>query len=284
MIFYLDHRYAPLVGPAGLAVWAPDFPLFAECLRDYIMRDKERTDRHGNVTIQNMGGHYIAPGEFNIFSCTDCTVYEICRPGSGPQNNSDGAPRRNDWYIKQRAFYDGYHRGLEACCKVLTIVLPNGISVVYGPTSGRQDDRTLFRYAEFDDYMLQLNQQHHGGDLYCTYGDGIFAGYWYCLRSRHIEPPNMPLTPVQQEENDSMASVRESVEWSYAKAEQLWPLLNRKDVKKVDGQSGERVFAEVRVAWLLTNINICASEGSTMTGLRGFRCPPPTVEEYLSMI
>ena len=112
MIAFLDRRYAPLIGPAGLRAWAPHFPAFAECIRDFLMRDKERIDRDGNVVIQNMEqGNYIAEGEFNVFSCTDCTVYEICRPGSGPLNNREGAPRRPDWYIKQCAFYDGYHRG-----------------------------------------------------------------------------------------------------------------------------------------------------------------------------
>ena len=78
-----------------------------------------------------------AEGDFNIFSLTDCTVYEVCRPGSGPIDPDGPSDRREDWYIKQRAFYDGYHRGMEACAKVLTICLPNGLTgCLYGPTSG----------------------------------------------------------------------------------------------------------------------------------------------------
>ena len=282
LIQYLDRRYRNLVGPRGLTAWAPSFPFFAEKIREYISRDKHRTV-NGVPDVRNMPNNVIEPGQFNVFGFTDCTVYEICRPGSGPATRDEGAPRRAGWYHKQRAFYDGYHGGMEACCKVLTVVLPNGLSVVYGPTSGREDNRTLFRLSEMDDYIMELCQQHHHGDLYCVYGDGIFAGYWYCLRSRHIPPLNLPLTLAQEEENDNMCSARESVEWSYAKAESLWPLLNRKDVKKVDNSGGERVFAEVHVAWLLTNLNICTMEGSNMTGDRGLRCPPPSIEDYLSM-
>ena len=282
LIKYLDKRYMHLVGPRGLTAWVHRFPYFSEVIREYITRDKDRVV-NGVPTVRNMPNNVIEEGQFNIIGFTDCTVYEICRPGSGPATKETAAPRRQGWYHKQRAFYDGYHGGMEACCKILSIVLPNGISVIYGPTSGREDDRTLFRLSELDDYMLDLCQQHHNGDLYCVYGDGIFAGYWYCLRSRHIAPPNLPLTLAQIEENDNMCSARESVEWSYAKAESLWPLLNRKDQKKVDNQGGERVFAEIRVAWLLTNLSICAAEGSNMTGDRGFRCPPPSLEDYLSM-
>jgi hypothetical protein len=147
-----DRHFAHLIGPTALGIWAPQFPYFAEKIREYIQRDKERTDRDGNPIIRGMPLQHIGPGEFNVFSATDCTVYEVSRPGSGPANNNNGAGRRQNWYIKQRAFYDGYHRAFEACVKILTIILPNGLTAaVYGPTSGRQGDMALFRLSEFDD-------------------------------------------------------------------------------------------------------------------------------------
>jgi hypothetical protein len=225
----------------------------------------------------------IGPGEFNVFSITDCTVYEICRPGSGPANNNTGAGRRQGWYIKQRAFYDGYHRGMEACVKILAIVLPNGIvGGLYGPTSGRQSDMALLQMSHIDEYLRDLCQQHFGNVMYCTYGDDIFAGYWYCLRTKHKPAPGMALTAIQEEENDNMKSVRECIEWSFAKAEQNWPMLNRKESKKLE-KDPELVWAEIRVMYLLTNFKVCELEGSTMTGTRGFQCPPPSLSEYLTM-
>jgi hypothetical protein len=155
-------------------------------------------------------------------------------------------------------------------------------AAVYGPTSGRQEDKALFRLAQFDDFLVDLCALHHNNTLYCTYGDDIFAGYWYCLRTQHKAAPALPLTPIQEEENENMKSVREMIEWSYAKAEQNWPMLNRKDSFKVD-QDAERVWSEMRVMYLLTNFRVCELEGSTMTGTRGFRCPPPTLAEYLAM-
>jgi hypothetical protein len=118
--------------------------------------------------------------------------------------------------------------------------------------------------------------------MYCTYGDDIFAGYWYCLRTAHKEAPGMPLTPIQVEENEAMKSARESIEWAFAKADQSWPLLNRKDSKKLEVDS-QIVWAEIRVMYLLTNFRVCELQGSTMTGTRGFQCPPPSLSEYLAM-
>jgi hypothetical protein len=159
-------------------------------------------------------------------------------------------------------------------------------AAVYGPTSGREGDLALFWLAEFDDFLLDLSQQHHGNTLYdATYGDDIFAGYWYCLRMKHKPTADLPLTPIQEEENANMKSVREMIEWSYAKAAKNWPMLNRKDTYNKLEEEPDRVWAEICMMYLLTsNFKVCELEGSTMTGTRGFACPLPTLSsEYLAM-
>jgi hypothetical protein len=92
----------------------------------------------------------------------------------------------------------------------------------------------------------------------------------------------MPLTTSQKAQNENMKSARQSIELSYGKAELLWPMLNKKDGFRLD-VNPERVFAEVRVMFLLNNFHVCCLEGSTMTGQRYFRCPPPTLQEYIVM-
>jgi DDE superfamily endonuclease len=274
LVYLIDAKFHPLIGPNGLRRWADQFPLFAETLRQYIQRDKERIDFRCNYVLTTTEKRY-AEDEFNVFSFTDATVYEVCRPGSGPNSSGDApSDRRDDWYIKQRAFYDGYHRGMEACVKILTVCFPNGLTAaIYGPTSGRNDDRTLFHLSQFDDYLMELCMEFHQGDLFCTYGDGIFAGNWYCLRTMHKETTGLPLLAWQEEENMNLKAARESIEWSYARAEMQWPLLTNKRNFKVD-QDSARCFAEIRVMYLLTNFKVCADKGSTMTGTRGFQCPP----------
>jgi hypothetical protein len=97
MVKYVDKKCEPLIGPTALQLWAPQFPYFAETLREFIMRDKERMDRDGNlINTLNMDGLYIPPNTFNIFGLTDCTFYELCQPGSGPANPRPGAPRKRE--------------------------------------------------------------------------------------------------------------------------------------------------------------------------------------------
>ena len=92
----------------------------------------------------------------------------------------------------------------------------------------------------------------------------------------------MHITAEQESENDRMASARECVEWSYARAESNWPLLTQKYHQKLEVDSG-RVFAEVRVMYLFNNFKVCASEGNTMTGHCGFQCTPLSLQKYLAM-
>ena len=79
-----------------------------------------------------------------------------------------------------------------------------------------------------------------------------------------------------------MKAVRESVEWSYARAEELWPLMNKKKAHMIDLDS-RMVFGQFHVMYFLTNCKVASEEGSTMTGSRMFACPPPSLEEYLAM-
>jgi hypothetical protein len=131
------------------------------------------------------------------------------------------------------------------------------------------EDKMIKLYSdlgEFDDFIRDLCIHFHGANnLYSVYGDGIFAGYWYCVRTRHEPTPTIPLTPAQTTENDNMKAVRESVEWSYARAEMLWPLMNKKQAHILEWDSAV-VFGQFRVMYWLTNCKVAAEGGSTMTG------------------
>jgi hypothetical protein len=79
-----------------------------------------------------------------------------------------------------------------------------------------------------------------------------------------------------------MKAVCETVEWSYARAEQLWPLMNKKQCHILEWDP-PCVFGQFQVMFWLTNCKVAAEEGSTMTGKRMFACPPPSLQEYLAM-
>jgi hypothetical protein len=61
-----------------------------------------------------------------------------------PANNNNGAGRQQNWYIKQQAFYDGYHQAFEACVKILTICLPNGMTAAVVCMVQHQEERVTW--------------------------------------------------------------------------------------------------------------------------------------------
>lgn len=165
-----------------------------------------------------------------------------------------------------------------------TIYLPNGLTAaVYGPTSGRKEDKSMFKLGEFDEHLMELCVEHHDGDLCCTHGDSIFVGHWCCLRTAHVSAPHLAITETQQSVNDGMCSARELIKHSYSRAEELFPALTRKTSFKLE-VNAHLVMAEIRVMCVLANLKTCCNEGASCAGANGFQCPPPTLEEHLGML
>ena len=75
---------------------------------------------------------------FDIFGFIDCSIDKICRPFSGPDGDYEGAPQKEQYDRTQRAFYMGYKKCHSI--KVETVLLPNGISKVFGPFSAHLHD------------------------------------------------------------------------------------------------------------------------------------------------
>jgi hypothetical protein len=61
IVHRFDRVFAPLIGPTGLRAWAPCFPYFAECIRDYICRAKERVNKHGKIVEKGLQAGWISP-------------------------------------------------------------------------------------------------------------------------------------------------------------------------------------------------------------------------------
>ncbi len=92
------------------------------------------------------------PGNFNIVGFVDCVSFQTSRPGTGPDGDFRGAPCREGWYIKQRAFYSRYNKmhGI----KLLAYSLPNGLTgATYGPVSHRQNDNCVAQWSCMDQVL-----------------------------------------------------------------------------------------------------------------------------------
>jgi len=274
---YLDTRYADLLSFTGLERYVHLFPYFAFCIwRRAASWRKVVNPVTGEVSW--MPGIFHIPWyEFRFFGFIDGSYWETCTPGTGPHGDYDGAQRNIDWYMIQRAVYTRYKRmhGL----LMLTVMLPNGISFLYGPCSARRNDRGLVNMSNLDQHLDNIqNGRFPFGIKFSLYGDGVFTGY-NCISSRHTPTQNAPLTFLQRLENKVMASVRISIEWSYSWHQNLFRILMSFKNWKL---RTERPYAteQLRVITLLTNCYSCFN-GNEAAHFNTFSCPTPTIEEYL---
>jgi hypothetical protein len=131
---------------------------------------QQNFDRHNhdNSTDDHDGlNHCPLP----IFGFIDCTIDKVCRPRSGPDGNYVGAPRKEFEQEFQRAIYTGYKKfhGI----KFETLQLPNGISMLYGPTSARiHDTGGVLEMSQLDNFLYEL--QAGQPFQYIAFGDGAY--------------------------------------------------------------------------------------------------------------
>ena len=134
MLKYIDERYTDVIGHQGLARYVRDFLRFNRAIETYVQRDRRRENMDGTYTIYP--GLEFLP--FDVFGFLDDSIDRIRAPFGGPRGDYVGAARKEEHDEAQRAVYTGYKKchGI----KVETVLLPNGISTVFGPVSARRQD------------------------------------------------------------------------------------------------------------------------------------------------
>ncbi len=177
IFLYLDNRYRNVIGHQGLVRFLDDFPRFYSAIQHKVRQTEYRHNIDG--TMNEVEGLNFLP--FDIFGFIDCSIDRICRPFSGPDGDYEGAPRKEPYARTQRAFYTGYKKchGI----KVETVLLPNGISTVFGPVSARlHDTASMLNMSGLNRFLIQIqrNRQHR----YQVMGDGVYGmGFLECVRS-----------------------------------------------------------------------------------------------------
>jgi hypothetical protein len=85
---------------------------------------------HDGMVIDRAGLNWCP---FQIFGVVDCSIDKVSRPKSGPDGDYVGAPQKLGQYEMQRSVYMAYKKmhGI----KVETVLLPHGISIIFGPVS-----------------------------------------------------------------------------------------------------------------------------------------------------
>lgn len=159
IMLYLDERYKNIIGHQGLLHFVDEFPAFYDAINQKVQRSWVSNYNRRAGTYQVTDGLAFLP--FDLFGFIDCSIDKISRPLSGPDGDFEGCGRKEYEEIVQRAFYTGYKKihGI----KVETVLLPNGISPVFGPVSARRFDITgVLQMSRLNEFLvaIQQNRQH----------------------------------------------------------------------------------------------------------------------------
>ena len=305
MEFRVHNRYQHQLGNEALHRFVPEFPKFYNAFNKFAKKTSRR-HHNDNSSSDRIGLNFIP---FRIFGLIDCSIFRINRPFSGPDGDYIGAPRKENYPIAQRAVYTGYKKchGI----KVQTILLPNGISCRYGPTSARVPDIGPTGILEMSglDHFLQQAQQNNNTPYY-AFGDGVYNSnalrrkfvylcllpfFWYeflipyhiynvsyttGIRSYFRSYGGIPLSPGQELCNRRMKTIREEIERSYADVENIFQICSHPRNFRL-GKRNPYAQQQLRVCFLLSNIYTCLN-GCKASGYTKFNCRPPTLAWYLS--
>jgi DDE superfamily endonuclease len=218
---------------------------------------------------------------YNIFGLFDCKEFLVCRPGSGP-NYGPGRDSRNrnlDWYLIQRAFYNGNKR--KHSVKVFSVVLPNGLSFVAQPVSGRRNDTRAAQICNIEGRLVSINQ-HLGhvnpNSFYKIYGDKGFAGGWQTLVTPRRETPNAQFTEQELIDIKAMKGIRQAVEFSYCKVRKQWGLVTSGADLFMLRNDAMHVYEQIHAMFFFSNLHTCFS-GSSVGKTLGMI--PPSVDDYV---
>ena len=227
----------------NMAYWRPFLAASADAIR---------------VKLQNLNHAewrlVFPPGGFDYCCFIDNTMVAFCRPG-GVLDEGPAAQRVPDEV--QEAFWSGWKKfhGM----KWQTLILANGMDLhVYGPESCRHND--LFTLAEsnilLDFEALQAGQLR----LLKIFGDSAYAD------GRVLGTGG----------GRGMASVRETIEWSYKDLKAQWKYCDYRHVLQVRKQPIAKI---VFVCMLLRNAYVTMNGGQVGEYLNMM---PPTLEEWLA--
>ena len=185
----------------------------------------------------------------------DGTVRPMCRPSRF-----------------QEMVFNGHKR--KHALKYQSIMLVNGMMILHGPFEGRRHDSFLMQESEIVGQLAQLPRRPDGSQ-YVIYGDPAYAlqAQVVCPYPQHIN-----YTPDKQLFNESMSTVRQSVEYGFGKTVQYFSFLDFAKGQKLLLSPIGRYY---RVGVLLSNIHTCLY-GSAVTSL--LRSQPPHIREYLSLV
>ena len=161
------------------------------------------------------------------------------------------------------------------------MLLPNGISTIYGPCSARVNDIGLMRnLSGLDQFLYEIQQGQQ--TIYCVLGDGIYnCNALRCTRSYFKSFAGLPLSADQIFINDHLKSGRQAIEHTYGAVENLFNICSHPRNYRF-GTNRPYAQEQLRMCHLLSNIYTCLN-GNAASSYRKFNVMPPTLHEYLHL-
>jgi hypothetical protein len=250
ILTHLDRRYRRTLSHEKLEDYVDQFPAFHHALESYFRRSTLRHLPDGCAQVRD-GLHHLP---FTLIGFVDCTIDRISVPYSGPAGDFVGAPRKSEYRIAQESVYTRYKKihGI----KMETVLLPNGISTVYGPCSARVNDIGLMRnLSGLDQFLFHIQQ---GRDvMHCLLEDGIYnCNALRCIRSYFKSFAGHPLSLDQIFINDLLKSGRESIEHTYGAVENIFTICSHPRNYCL-GNRLPFAHEQLRICHLLSNIYTC---------------------------
>ena len=93
----------------------------------------------------------------------------------------------------------------------LDIMLPTGISYIYGQCAMRNIDKSIINLIQLDQYLVDIQNAYGDGWIRKVYGDRIFNLMETIMRA-HVGDMLNPLTEQQTLENSGTKAVRITIE------------------------------------------------------------------------
>jgi hypothetical protein len=214
---YLDTRYARTILHKKLLDYVDDFPSFYDAINHFIQ--KSSIHHFTDESAKEHDGLNFLP--FSIYGFIDCSINRVSRPFSGPDGDYVGALRKAMHDAAQRSVYMGYKKchGI----KGETVLLPNGISTVFGPTSAWiHDIGGILQISDLDNFLVQIQQgKPH---VYCAFGGSAYnAQYLQCIQSYYISHiPGVAITNNKKICNNQIKPCHQAIEWSYGDVENIF--------------------------------------------------------------
>ena len=231
---HLDSRYYPRVlGFEGIARYVHHFPYYARRTWRKAREPNTYRDRATNQYVTTPG--YAGPlNTFCTALLTDGLYYESNNPGTGPDGNIIGAPRRPNAYVVQCSVYSGYKMiyGLV----VLSLFLPIGITFIYGPCSARWGERRMVNESGVDQFLLDLQMPHFQGWIYGCFGDSAFRNGFVLFNNNDV----------------NLKGLCESVKWDYGEVSNLWKICANPSMSRINDDSSI-AKEQLRICYLLSN-------------------------------